>query len=369
MVRWTWWHRLGSAVLVPLMMGGGPLLGQVTEKYDPIRQISTQVVPANLMIVLDRSGSMAQDRYGNGFVRGRGPDQKYFTADDEFGYVDANNVFHAGVPYGAPMVDVPTVVDALGNTVQVGPLDNPPNLALPASVARKIPGENSTGHLRWKAAEPAGCPAAGTGLTGLYLDGPGWQIPGNGSSNGTADIRFLAGPSDPVNPPDGPIDFAWTFAAPPPGGTGDLNDPYVEHFSVRWKGQLEPLYGEDYTLYVTADDGVKVWIGGSLVLDKWFDHGPTTYGVGPFHWSACDRRDVVIEYYQNGGGATIKLEWESLSESRKVIPRSALYPSPVGVATITPTPTATNTPAATARRPRRSAHTAPAPRAMNSASE
>ena len=100
MVRWTWWQRLGSAVLVPLMVGGGPAAGQVTEKYDPIRQISVQVVPANLMIVLDRSGSMAQDRLGNGFVRDKGPDGIYFTADDEFGHGD-----HDGLSGHEPLPD------------------------------------------------------------------------------------------------------------------------------------------------------------------------------------------------------------------------------------------------------------------------
>lgn len=214
MVRWNWWQRLGSAVLVPLMVCGGPALGQVTEKYDPLRQITVQVVPANLMIVLDRSGSMAQDRYGNGFVRGPGVDGEYFTADDEFGSVDRRdlskplvagentNYFHPGVPYGSPMVDKP----------EVGRLDNPPNLALSMADARTVRGENSTGRLRWKAAEPAGCPGAGSGLTGVYFDGASWKLPGN-QTNGTADVRAVQ--------LDAPIDFTFSSATPPPGGDRD----------------------------------------------------------------------------------------------------------------------------------------------------
>ncbi len=72
MKTWKWYHRLGAAVLIPLLVLGGPLAAAPIEKYDPIRQIAVQAIDANLLIVLDRSGSMALDRYGNGFIRWAG---------------------------------------------------------------------------------------------------------------------------------------------------------------------------------------------------------------------------------------------------------------------------------------------------------
>ena len=44
MMTWMWYHRLGAAVLIPLLVVGGPLAAAPIEKYDPIRQISVQAV-------------------------------------------------------------------------------------------------------------------------------------------------------------------------------------------------------------------------------------------------------------------------------------------------------------------------------------
>ena len=201
MTTWTWYHRLGAAVLIPLLVASGPLAAAPTEKYDPIRQISVQAVPANLLITLDRSGSMALDRYGNGFIRGVGADGAYFTADDVFGSDRGLNV-----PYGSPMID----------TWGLPPLRNPSDgdgYAFAGGVLpAKIPGENSTGKLRWKAAEPMEC-ETGSGLYGLYYgDGGGssgfWQLPGlntDPSTLGKAPIATRI---------DGTVNFVqdWTLA-------------------------------------------------------------------------------------------------------------------------------------------------------------
>lgn len=49
------------------IVGGSPVLAQTlpTEGYDPLRQITAQLVKANLLLVQDTSGSMVWDKYGN----------------------------------------------------------------------------------------------------------------------------------------------------------------------------------------------------------------------------------------------------------------------------------------------------------------
>ena len=36
---------------------------------------------------------------------------------------------------------------------------------------------------------------------------------------------------------------------------------------ARWQGQVQPQYSETYYFDVTADDGVKLWVNGQLLLD------------------------------------------------------------------------------------------------------
>ncbi len=110
------WERRSS---IPLLVAGAPGSAGRPRSTTRSGRLPVQAVPANLMIALDRSGSMAQDRYGNGFVRLPGDDGEYFTPDDIFGSVDrrdlskppvageSTNYFHPGVPYGSPMIDKP----------------------------------------------------------------------------------------------------------------------------------------------------------------------------------------------------------------------------------------------------------------------
>ncbi len=47
-------------------------------------------------------------------------------------------------------------------------------------------------------------------------------------------------------------------------GTPDVNLIQPDTFSVRWTGQVQPQFSEDYTFVVQADDGCSLWINGQL---------------------------------------------------------------------------------------------------------
>lgn len=70
---------------------------------------------------------------------------------------------------------------------------------------------------------------------------------------------------------------------------------------------------------------MRLWVNGQLLIDKWIDQGPTEWN-GQIALTAGQRYDVVMEFYENGGGATAKLSWSSASQSKQIIPQSRLYP-------------------------------------------
>ena len=43
----------------------------------------------------------------------------------------------------------------------------------------------------------------------------------------------------------------------------------ADSFAVRWRGQVQPRFDEAYTFYVKADDGLRLWVDGQLVLNVW----------------------------------------------------------------------------------------------------
>jgi len=94
-------------------------------------------------------------------------------------------------------------------------------------------------------------------------------------------------------------------------------------FSVRWRGQVNPLHSETYTFYTVSNDGVRLWVNGKLIIDNWTDHS-TTENSGEIGLTAGKKADIKMEYYQGGGGAVAKLLWASPSQKKGIIPEDCL---------------------------------------------
>ncbi len=100
-----------------------------------------------------------------------------------------------------------------------------------------------------------------------------------------------------------PIRQDWGTGSP---GSGVGSD----NFSVRWTGRAHIDSG-NFTFIARADDGIRVWLGSSLIIDAWRDQSPTEYRVS--RAVSGGDHDVRVEYYENGGGAVAEFRWEQAS--------------------------------------------------------
>ncbi|MBO8173606.1 MAG: hypothetical protein H0Z33_17195 [Bacillaceae bacterium] len=117
---------------------------------------------------------------------------------------------------------------------------------------------------------------------------------------------------------DGQIDFDWKNNDPAPGvGESD--------FSVRWTGQIEPLFSETYTFSTEAHGGMRLWINNQLIIDEWTDHHMSRRS-GEIYLEAGQRYDIKLEYREYNGVAMARLFWESESQPKAIVPQSQLYP-------------------------------------------
>ncbi len=98
----------------------------------------------------------------------------------------------------------------------------------------------------------------------------------------------------------------------------------VDGYSVRWTGQIEPRYSETYTFHITSDNGRRLWIDDSLVIDKWINDWDIEY-TGTIALTAGKKHNIRLEYFEDFGGANITFEWSSPSQAREVVPKSQLY--------------------------------------------
>ncbi|WNJ16672.1 PA14 domain-containing protein [Pontibacter sp. G13] len=119
---------------------------------------------------------------------------------------------------------------------------------------------------------------------------------------------------------DSIVEFQWGGGSPDPSMADD-------NFSVRWEGEVLPIFSETYTFTTNTDDGVRLWIDDSLIVDQWVNQGPTDHS-GDIELVSGTRVNVKMEYFENGGGAVANLRWESASQIDEVIPSNFLFPKP-----------------------------------------
>ena len=104
------------------------------------------------------------------------------------------------------------------------------------------------------------------------------------------------------------INNDWGTGIPAPGIPADL-------FSVRWTGNFDFAAG-DTTFSVTADDGVRLYLDGALVIDKWIDQSATTYTAT--RTMTAGTHQVKVEYYENTGDAVAKASWSGGAAPRRL---------------------------------------------------
>jgi glucose/arabinose dehydrogenase len=140
----------------------------------------------------------------------------------------------------------------------------------------------------------------GTGLFATYYN--------NRDFTGTKVTRI-----DPV------LNFLWEDGSPDQSITRDT-------FSARWTGLVKADFDETYTFYTKVDDGVRLWVGGQKLIDKWVTTGTNKEYSATIALKKGKSYEIRMDYFENTGNATAQLRWSSASTSKQVIPETALFP-------------------------------------------
>jgi len=148
---------------------------------------------------------------------------------------------------------------------------------------------------------PAPQPGSGTGLLGAYYNVVDLV--------GTPTLTRV----DPV------VAFDWADGSP------DAALP-TDEFSARWTGQVQAPVSGFYRFATGSDDGVRLSVGGQLLVDNWTGHGYTLDNADPIYLEAGQKYDVALEFFESGGEAVIRLFWSHPGQPSQVIPQSQLYP-------------------------------------------
>lgn len=101
------------------------------------------------------------------------------------------------------------------------------------------------------------------------------------------------------------VDYNWGLGSP----SSAVNP---NRFSARWTSPVHFEAGT-YRFTLTSDDGARVWLDDTYILNRW-DHRPaTTDEVIVYLQEGV--HDLAIDYFEDGGYALISFGWERVSDT------------------------------------------------------
>ncbi len=190
--------------------------------------------------------------------------------------------------------DMPTSTPTSPPTNTATPTNTPTSTPTNTPTATRTPTATPT-----PAATRTPAPAIGTGLQGNYYD--------------NRDFTSLK-----LTRTDATVNFNWGSGAPDSSMGADT-------FSVRWVGQVRPRYSETYTFYTQSDDGVRLWVNGTVVIDSWVNQS-LTERKGTIALEAGKLYAIKLEYFEYNVNASVKLLWSSARQAKEIVPQSQLFP-------------------------------------------
>jgi len=125
------------------------------------------------------------------------------------------------------------------------------------------------------------------------------------------------------------IDFNWVRNSP--------GHPISEdNFTATWTGYIKANRAETYTFSAKADNGIRLYIDGQLILDQWdpIEEGTNSEAMreakdssiqNTFKFEVGKKYPIKVEYYETIQNANISLFWESKSTPKEVVPKANLY--------------------------------------------
>ncbi len=119
---------------------------------------------------------------------------------------------------------------------------------------------------------------------------------------------------------DPSLDFAWAAGQAPAPGVAATG------YSVRWTGELLPAAADTYTFTALASGGVRLWVDGQLVIDRWALQASATEVSGQVALPAGARPKVVLEYFNGADDARVQLRWSNSTTAAVLVPAGSLRP-------------------------------------------
>lgn len=122
------------------------------------------------------------------------------------------------------------------------------------------------------------------------------------------------------------FDFSQTPAATGVTATVDIITPphQEDNFVFAFDGFIEILTTGVYTFYTSSDDGSRLYVNGTLVVNNDGAHG-TQEKSGTFNFTSTGKYPIRITFFEQGGGNILTASYTATGISKRQLPADRLY--------------------------------------------
>ena len=107
-------------------------------------------------------------------------------------------------------------------------------------------------------------------------------------------------------------------------GSGSVMGGPSDRVQVKFEGAITSDTTGNIQFYAPADDGTKLYVDNTLVINDWRDKGGGGSQSAPIAFTANVPKPITLWFYENGGGASVVLYWyKAGSSGYTVVPASA----------------------------------------------
>jgi single-stranded DNA-binding protein len=81
-------------------------------------------------------------------------------------------------------------------------------------------------------------------------------------------------------------------------------------FSARWQGNFN-FEGGNFEFVAAFAGGMRVYIDGQLVINRWYDQSLSTYAAA--RTLTAGNHVIKVEFYSQGSQPSARLSWQKMS--------------------------------------------------------
>ncbi len=100
-------------------------------------------------------------------------------------------------------------------------------------------------------------------------------------------------------------------------------------FAARWTGKIQAQVTGYHKFSCQAGGGVRLWVDGILIIDKWAERYPALINSDSISLIADKSYDIKLEFFNSDDRSGCTLEWACGIIKKEFVPMSQLYPGEV----------------------------------------